>query len=155
MHFATARSLLLVHGLALGGLALGLIGCDQAEHVDAVSFEDGVMRDTEGGAFRVSLHSRTGLEVGASELVAHVGFHDPADPDGPGFGVPGARVHLDAFPVDGEGGTVELEATYVGEGHYAFDGLEFSDPGAWEFEFNIEVGETLDESVSFAFEIDG
>lgn len=147
MESATLRSLLLVPALLLG-----LAGCDPSQHVDITSFEDGISKDTEGGAFRVSLYARDGLEVGANELIALVGFHDPGDPLGPGVGVPGASVHLDVFPVDGEGEPIEIVGVHVGDGRYEFD-LELSDPGAWQFEFGIEVGATLDESVAFAFEI--
>lgn len=117
------------------------------------AFEDGVAKDTEGGAFRVLLYSREGLDVGANELVARVGFHDPEDPLAPGYGIPGARVHLDAWPIDGDGATVELDGAYVGDGRYVFDALELSAAGAWQLDFSIQVGETLDESVAFAFEV--
>jgi hypothetical protein len=62
-------------------------------------------------------------------------------------------VHVDVFPVSGEGEPIELQAVYVEDGKYMFENVELSDPGAWQFEFNIQVGETLDESVAFAFEI--
>lgn len=139
--------------LLLFGLALGLAGCDPAEHVEVTAFEDGVGKDTEGGAFRVVLYAREGLAVGDNELVTHVGMHDPGDPLAPGYGIPGARVHLDAWPIDGDGEAVEFEGVYVGDGRYLFEELELSAPGAWQFDFSIEVGETLDESVAFAFEV--
>jgi hypothetical protein len=153
MDVATPRALLLVPGLALV-----LFGCDHdliepTEPVEVLEFEDGVSKDTEGGAFRVVLYARKGLDVGTNELVTRVGFHDPSDPLGPGYGIPGARVHVDVFPIDGEGEAIELDAVYVGDGRYVFEELSLSDPGAWQFEFGIEVGETLDESVAFAFEI--
>jgi hypothetical protein len=152
MNLATPRALLFVPGLALG-----LAGCDPepTELVEVTSFEHGIGKDTEGGAFRVVLYSREGLEVGSNELVARVGFHDPSDPLAPGYGIPGARVRVDVFPVSGEGEPLELEAIYAEDGCYLFEDLELSAPGAWQFEFEIEVGETLDESVAFAFEIDG
>lgn len=150
MEFTTIRSSLL-----LLGLALGLVGCDPSAPVDVTVFENGVTKDTEGGAFRVVLNARDGLEVGENVLSAHVGFHDPGDPSGPGYGVPSARVHLDAYPIDGEGDMLERDGVHIGDGRYLFDDLELSDPGAWEFDFTIGVGETIDESVSFAFAIDG
>lgn len=150
MGFSALRSSLL-----LLGLGLALAGCDPSEPVNATAFEDGVSKDTEGGAFRVVLNARGTLDVGANELMAHVGFHDPADPSGPGFGVPSARVHLDAYPIDGGGEAVELDGVHVGDGRYLFDDLELSAAGAWQFEFTIEAGKTIDESVAFAFEIPG
>jgi hypothetical protein len=148
MGSSTLRSSLLLLGLALAG-------CDLSDPVYAMPFENGVTKDTEGGAFRVVLDARGGLDVGTNELSARVGFHDPGDPTGPGFGVPSARVHLDASPIDGDGEAVSLEGIHIGDGHYAFDDLELSDPGAWQLDFTIEVGKTIDESVSFAFEIGG
>jgi hypothetical protein len=153
MEFTTLRSSLL-----LFGLAFGLAGCDASEPaspLEVTVFEDGVSKDTEGGAFRVVLNARGGLEVGANALSARVGFHDPGDPTGPGYGVPSVRVHLDAYPIDGEGEVMELDGVHVGDGRYLFEDLDLSDPGAWQFDFTIGAGETIDESVSFAFQIDG
>jgi hypothetical protein len=150
MEFTTFRSSLL-----LLGLAFGLAGCDPSEHVEVTPFENGVSKDTEGGAFRVELSARGGLEVGANTLSAHVGFHDPSDPEGPGYGVPSVRVHLDAYPIDGDGDVMEVDGVHIGDGRYLFDGLRLSDPGAWEFDFTIGAGETIDESVRFALDIDG
>jgi hypothetical protein len=146
MGSTTLRSSLLLFGLALAG-------CDLSDPVHAVPFENGIMKDTEGGAFRVMLDARGGLEVGSNELMAHVGFHDPSDPSGPGYGVPSVRIHLDAHPIDGAGEAVELEGVHIGDGRYFFDKLELSDAGAWEFDFVIEAGATIDESVSFAFQV--
>lgn len=150
MPFATLRVLVLVPVVSFA-----LVGCDlgPSEMVEVTTFEDGVTKDTEGGAFRVVLHSSENLEVGQNEVVARVGMHDPADPLGPGWGIPGALVQVDVFPVDGEGEPVQLTGEYIGDGCYLFADLELSDPGAWQFEFAIHVGETLDESVAFAFEI--
>jgi hypothetical protein len=147
MGLPTLRCSLLVFGLALG-----LVACDPHE-LEVTTFEDGVAKDTEGGAFRVVLYAREGLGVGGNELIARVGFHDPSDPLAPGYGIPGARVHLDAWPLDGDGEPIELEGSYVDDGRYSFDDLELSAAGAWQFEFSIEIGETLDESVAFAFEV--
>lgn len=139
--------------LLLFGLALGLAGCDPSAPVAVTAFEDGVAKDTEGGAFRVVLYARGGLTIGDNELVTRVGFHDPGDPLAPGYGIPSARVHLDAWPIDGDGEAVEFEGVHVGDGRYLFDDLELSTAGAWQFDFVIQVGETLDESVAFAFEV--
>jgi hypothetical protein len=139
--------------LLLLGLALGLAGCDPSEHVEVTAFEDGVAEDTEGGAFRVVLYARDGLAVGSNELVVHVGFHDPGDPLAPGYGIPGAHVQLDAWPIDGEGEAVVLDGVHIGDGRYLFDDLELSAAGAWQLDFSIQVGKTMDESVAFAFEV--
>jgi hypothetical protein len=121
--------------------------------VEVTPFEDGIAKDTEGGAFRVVLYDREGLAVGANELVARVGFHDPGDPLAPGYGIPGARVHLDAWPIDGDAEAIELDGVHIGDGRYLFDDLELSAAGAWQFDFSIEVGQTMDESVAFAFQV--
>jgi hypothetical protein len=139
--------------LLVFGLAFGLAGCDPTEPLAVTEFEDGVGKDTEGGAFRVVLYAREGLAAGDNELIARVGFHDPDDPLAPGYGIPGARVQLDAWPLDGRGEAIERVGVYIEDGRYLFDDLELSAEGAWQFEFSIEVGETLDESVAFAFEV--
>lgn len=139
--------------MLLFGLALGLAGCDPSEHVEVTAFEDGVSKDTEDGAFRVVLYAREGLSVGANELVTHVGMHDPSDPLAPGYGIPGARVHLSAWPIDVDADAVQSVGVHVGDGRYLFEDLELSAAGAWQFDFSIEVGETIDESVAFAFEV--
>lgn len=135
------------------GLALGLTGCEPSEPVQVIAFEDGIAEDTEGGAFRVVLYAREGLTMGANELVVHVGLHDPGDPFAPGYGIPSARVQLDAWPIEGAGEAVELEGVHIGDGRYLFDDLELSAAGAWQFDFSIQVGKTMDESVAFAFEV--
>ena len=115
--FTSLRSLL-VPALLTCGLALA--GCDlepegaEAE-LEAQSFESGVAKDTEGGAFRVMLLSREGLGTGANDLIARVGFHDPADPMAPGAGIPGATVRLDAYQVDGSAHLRDLEPSYIGD----------------------------------------
>lgn len=135
-----------------------LVGCDADEDpatfADAETFEDGVTKDTDGGAFRIMLESREGLALGPNTLVVHVGFHDPMDPEGPGIGVPGADISLDAHMPAGAAGLDGLDATYLGEGRYLIEDLDLSEAGVWQLDLAIAVGETIDESVAFAFEID-
>jgi hypothetical protein len=146
---------LLHSSLPAFALTLAVLGgCDgQEPEIDAAPFEDGVSEDTEGGAFRVVLSSRQGLSVGENNLVTRVGFHDPNDPLDPGRGIPGADVRLDAFTADGESHVSDLQGSYLGDGRYEFSDLVLDRPGVWRFEFSIAVGETIDESVAFAFEI--
>ncbi|PRP92150.1 hypothetical protein ENSA5_50970 [Enhygromyxa salina] len=144
--------------LALFGFGACLAGCDvdneDLEAVDARAFEEGVAKDTEGGAFRVVLYSRDGLTVGAKNtMIARVGFHDPNAPEDPGLGIPGAELTLDAHLASGEFFADAVEATYIGEGRYQITGLELPEAGVWQFDFYIAVGETIDESVAFVFEI--
>lgn len=121
--------------------------------VEAEAFESGVAKDTEGGAFRVILEARSDLELGSNDLIARVGFHDPADPTGPGFGVPSAEVMLDAYQVDGDGYVDGIIGSHIGEGRYEFNDVQLDDVGVWQLEFSIAVGATIDESVGFTFEI--
>ncbi len=144
--------------LALCAGALALSACDSEDQevggVVAQQFEEGVAQDTEGGAFRVVLTSRGGLEAGdESTLIARVGFHEPSDPDGPGKGVPGATVQLDAYMPNGAGYIESIEATYLNDGQYLLEGIELDQAGTWRFELGIEVGQTIDEHVAFSFNI--
>ncbi|KIG15986.1 hypothetical protein DB30_05040 [Enhygromyxa salina] len=138
-------------------MALTLGACDSdsqdLEASRAEVFEDGVAKDTEGGAFRVMLFSREGLEVGDNSLIAHVGFHDPHDPTDPGVGIPDADVLLDAYMPSGAGFVGDLEGRYLGDGRYEITGLELSEPGIWRLELSIAVGATIDESVHFVFSV--
>jgi hypothetical protein len=142
-------------------LALACIastGCDGAEPdpddaIRAEPFVDGVHKDTEGGAFRIALFARDGLQPGPNQLIVRVGFHDPGDPDGLGVGVPAAIVHLDAFALDGSAQQLDLEASYLSDGRYLIDDLALS-ASDWSFELRIEAGATIDESVAFAFVVE-
>lgn len=147
-----ARSVLV---LALCAAPL-LAACDTDGDIGAFAvdgFEDGVTRDTDGGAFRVMLESRDGLAVGDNTLIVRVGFHDPSDPEGPGVGVPGATVTLDASMPNGAGYLDGLEATELDDGRYLVEGVALDQAGVWRFELGVEVGETLDESVGFGFDV--
>lgn len=99
------------------------------------------------------LEARDELKAGSNDLVAHIGFHDPADPTGPGFGVPSAEVMLDAYQVDGDGYVDGIIGSHIGEGRYEFNDVQLDAAGVWQLEFSIVVGETIDESVGFTFEI--
>jgi hypothetical protein len=147
-----------MHRFALISLVMvGSLACDEGEpdlDLDAAPFVDGIARDTEGGAFRVTLDSRDDLlEVGDNSLVVHVGFHHPDDPLDPGLGIPGARVSLEAWmPLDA--GEHVIVASELGEGRYAIDPLPLDRPGTWQIDMRIEVGQTLRETVSFAFVVE-
>lgn len=147
-----------MHRFALVSLVVvGSLACDEGEpdfELDAAPFVDGVARDTEGGAFRVTLDSRDDqLEVGDNLLVAHVGFHHPDDPLDPGLGIPGARVTIEAWMPFDEGERVVV-ARELGEGRYAIDSLLLDRAGTWQIDMTVEVGQTLREPVSFAFVVE-
>lgn len=151
--FALALQVSLVVFASLGSLA-----CDDGENpveLEAEPFLDGVAHDTVGGAFRVSLDSRDdALKVGDNLLVAHVGFHRPDDPLDPGLGIPGARVSVEAWmPLD-DAPSATLEASELGEGRYRFDSLVLDRPGIWQLDMRVEVGETMRETVTFAFVVE-
>jgi hypothetical protein len=149
----------MVGGRALGVaglvLALALTGCD-AEHreeVPAQTFEDGLAKDSEAGAFRVVLTAPEGLGVGRNTLFVRLGFHDPRDPLAPGRGIPGAEVTLDAWMPKGKGAVDGIHGVHVGDGVYEIDELILSKAGVWQLDFALAVGEGVDDSVSFAFVI--
>lgn len=144
--------------LCLTFLAVTATGCDPGQYEDiggpeAQAFVEGVAKDTEGGAFRVTLTSRGGLAVGDNGLIVRVGFHDPNDPLDPGRGIPKAEVQLDGWTNAGEFAITTAEPTYLGDGQYLFEDLRLPEGGVWNFDISIAVGATLDESVSFAFVI--
>ncbi|NJK33336.1 MAG: hypothetical protein HC927_13560 [Deltaproteobacteria bacterium] len=142
--------------LALTASVFALPACDEADDpVEVTDFANGISADTEGGAFRVSLQSDSGeLHVGSNQLEIRVGFHNPDDPFDPGKGIPGASVQVLAWMPHDEGATDHIRAAYVGDGIYRFDNLEIDRSGVWQLDFDIDVGETLREDVSFAFMIE-
>lgn len=154
-------------GPAVSALALGFVvtlgGCDTSADemlISAESFEQGVAKDSEGGAFRVVLSTPAGfdegLRVGENTLIVRLGFHDPDDPFAPGHGIPAAEVQLDAWmpSPQGSGGSVDgLRGVHVGDGRYEITGLTLPEPGVWQLDFALAIGENVDDSVSFAFVI--
>ncbi|WP_217909913.1 hypothetical protein [Pseudenhygromyxa sp. WMMC2535] len=126
--------------------AYGDIGAsDQAE-----SFYQGMAKDTEGGAFRVTLSTREGGALVAQEptgLIVRVGFHDPEDPSDPGQGIPEADLLLDAWTT--QDSARAPDPVYIGDGRYLFEAFELEEGGVWHLDLAIAVGATLDESVQF------
>jgi hypothetical protein len=147
MHRFLAASLI---ALVLGSTACDSAGDPAVEIVPAETFEDGVAKDSDAGAFRVVLTTDGGLTVGENTLIVRLGFHEPDDPLAPGRGIPGADVTLDAwmphddFEVDG------LRGVYVGDGSYEI-AWEVPTPGVWQLDFDLAVGDGVQDSVSFAF----
>jgi hypothetical protein len=144
--------------LAVTTLALAfaptLAACDieepGVEVVSAETFEEGVAKDSDGGAFRVVLTTEDGLEVGENTLVVRLGFHDPDDPAGPGRGIPGADVRLEAWMPYGDGAVSDLRGVYLGDGEYAVE-VDLPERGIWQMDFDLRVGDGISDSVSFAF----
>jgi len=145
-------------GLLASVLALAcasvLTACDpepaEVELVAAESFTEGVAKDSEAGAFRVVLSAEDGLRVGENTLIVRLGFHDPDDPLATGRGIPGADVALYAWMPQGDGAVDGVRGVYVGDGRYRLD-LEIPEPGVWQLDFDLAVGDGVDDSVSFAF----
>jgi hypothetical protein len=131
-----------------------LAGCDtepeEVELVPAETFAEGVAKDSDVGAFRVMLSTADGLAVGDNTLFIRLGFHDPHDPTAPGQGIPGADVVLDAWMPHGDGSIEGVRGIYKGDGEYEIE-LELSEPGVWQLDFDLAVGEGVHDSVSFAF----
>ncbi len=142
--------------VVLASLGVGLTACDAEELPVAQTFVNGIAADTEGGAFRVVLHSESGnLEVGSNQLDVRVGFHLPDDPTDPGKGIPGAAVRVSAWMPHDEGALEPLSAVYQGDGIYRVERLELEQPGIWQLDIDIDVGKTMRENVSFAFIVEG
>jgi len=149
------RSGLLAALLSLSCVAV-LAGCDpepsEVEVVPAETFTEGVAKDSEAGAFRVVLSADDGLAVGENTLRLRLGFHDPQDPAAPGRGIPGADVSVYAWMPHGDGALDGVRGVYVGDGEYEL-ALELPEPGVWQLDFDLAVGDGVDDSVSFAFVI--
>ena len=128
---------------------------DSLEYRAVEDFQDGMARDSDQGAFRVVLWSDDGeLEVGRNDLVVRLGFHDPSDMEGPGQGIPGAHVDLDAWmPTANETMTTEPVVTYIGDGQYRVENVVLPEAGVWNFDFDVAVGDNMHETISLAFAI--
>jgi hypothetical protein len=141
--------------VSLLALVLGSTACDTAddptvELVSAETFEEGVAKDSDAGAFRVVLSSDHGLKVGENTLVVRLGFHDLHDPAAPGRGIPGADVMLDAWMPHDDLEVSGLRGVYVGDGSYEIT-WDIPEPGVWQLDFELAVGDGVQDSVSFAF----
>lgn len=147
------RSRLAATTLALA-FASTLAACDfedpGVDLVPAETFQEGVAKDSDGGAFRVVLTTEDGLEVGDNTLFIRLGFHDPEDPDDPGRGIPGAAVEVEAWMPYGDGALSEVRGVYLDDGEYELE-LDLPEPGIWQLDFDIGVGDGITDSVSFAF----
>lgn len=117
-------------------------------------FEDGMTCDSDAGAFRVILWSDTGdIQVGRNDLVVRLGFHDPSNPDDRGKGIPGAAIDLDAWMAEADGAmTSEPTVEYLGDGQYRIENVVLDQAGVWNFDFEVEIGEHMYDSISLAFE---
>ncbi len=137
--------------LALG--ALGAAGCD-LEPVSAAPFEDGERKLTNRGAFAVELWSAQGApSLGPNLFYVDVAMPDPSDPQALGWAIPDARLHATAYQPNGDGATEATIVQYVGGGRYQVEGLVFDEPGVWALDVDIEVGQSMDEQVTFTFEL--
>lgn len=133
----------------------GLAGCATGEQLDAGEYIDGERKLTEDGAFTVVLSNEDGMAtVGENTFYLRVAMPDPNDPEAEGKGIPGATVELDAYmPNDRLSMEVVPAISYVGDGEYMIEGVVLEQAGIWQLDFNIAVGQTVTETVSFAFEV--
>ncbi len=143
---------LLVAALLLAPVA----GCAQSEEIDAGEYVDGERKLTSDGAFTVVLSNEDGAPVvGDNTFYLDVQFPDPHNPRADGKGIPGAKITLDAYMPNGElSMDVVPEVSYMGHGQYMFDGVVLEEPGVWQLDFQIAVGNTVRETVSFAFTVE-
>lgn len=147
--------------LALALFAPLATACDTGEELDSgvravENFEDGMICDSDQGAFRVTLWSDSGdIEVGANNLIVRLGMFDPNDIEGAGKGIPGANIDLDAWmPTADEAMDAEPTVEYIGDGQYRFENVVLTDEGVWNFDFSVAVGQNMQESISLAFSVD-
>ena len=151
--------MLIRRALLATALILPLAACDTGDTTDetvtAERFAGEMGCDTTDNAFRVVLNSDTdALIVGQNDLTFRLGMHDPTDAEAPGFGIPNARIDLDVWQPNGDGTmSVEPDIFYIGEGEYRIENVVVPESGVWQFDFTVEVGETMMDSVELAFEI--
>ncbi len=132
-----------------------IAGCAQSEEIDAGEYVDGERKFTRHHAFTVELYNEDGAPtVGENTFFVRVAFPDPHDPEAEGKGIPNANITLDAhMPNEDVSMRTAPEVTYLGAGEYMIEGVRLERAGTWQFDFGINVGETVRESVSFAFEL--
>lgn len=130
-------------------------GCDESESVEADRYVDGTTVETDLGAFDVTLSSESGdASLGENAFVLRVAFPDPTDPEAEGKGVPNARIELDAWMPNADHAMyVEPSVTYLGDGEYLVAPVLLDQSGVWSLDFDIAVGETIDETASFVFSL--
>jgi hypothetical protein len=142
--------------IAFCGLLAPLAACAQSDEVDSAPYVDGARKFTDHRAFAVELYNEDGAPaVGENTFYLRVEFPDPTDPEARGRGIPNATVELDAYmPNDDLSMDVVPSVTYLGDGEYAIEGVVLEQTGVWQLDFDIAVGKTVRESVSFAFVVD-
>lgn len=150
-YFSSMIRLLPVLVLACG--ALSATGCDP-EPVEAAPFEDGQRLLTSRGAFAVQLWSAQGEpSLGVNTFYVDVAMPDPSSPETLGWGIPDAQLNVTAHQPNGDAATEASIVQYVGAGRYQVEGLVFDEPGVWSLDVDIEVGQSMDEQVTFTFEL--
>jgi hypothetical protein len=130
------------------------VGCDDgSDPVDADVFQGEATAMTDLGAFEVTLGDADGeTGVGMNDFSVKVAMPNPT---GDAQGIPNATIVVDAhMPNDGHDMTVEPTVHYVGNGEYVLDGVLLDQPGVWQVDLYIQVGETIDEAVSFTFAVE-
>ena len=135
------------------------VACAQSEGTDPVeagAFEEGMTQTTSNGAFTVELrHGYGGPTVGMNDFVIRIAVPHPSDPENDGWGVPNAAIDVVAsMPNDGISMDATPKITYRADGFYEIEGVEFTAAGVWQLEFDIAVGETIEEYVAFTFVVD-
>jgi hypothetical protein len=120
--------------------------------VEADPYIDGTTLSTDGGAFEVTLWTTKGAMVeGENQMWIRVAMPDPMVGD-EARGIPNADITLDAWMPNAEHDSpTEPIVTYVTDGQYRIDNVELDHQGVWQLDFDIEVGKTIDEQVSFVF----
>ena len=142
---------------SLAMTSLALTACDSEEAPEdrgsVAAYVDGTDALTDHGAFKVTLfHDAGAPSVGTNTFYVRVAM--PAfDNMNDGTGIPSADITMSAYQLDDDAVMRSLpRVSYDGDGVYRIDDVELDAAGQWSFDFDIAVGETIRESVSFAFE---
>ena len=124
------------------------------EYAEVIEYVDGAKARTSNGAFEVTLFSEEGeAQSGANVFYLRVAMPDPADEGGEGWGVPEADIGADVECDEATVSAVDQRVTYEGDGTYRVDAVELGS-GTCELSFDIAVGETIRENVSFFFSVE-
>lgn len=131
------------------------VGDGELEYAGLAELSEGAEAMTTQGAFKVSVWTEDGAaHAGENTFYVRVAMPEPGNPLADGRGIPNARVSVDAF------GDASDDAEFVSanriteqaDGVYMVEGVMLSE-GDWELDVAIEVGETVDDDVTFYFSI--
>lgn len=141
--------------LILAILILAASGCAGEDTVDAEAFVDGERKLTDDGAFAVELwHENGAPTLGENDFLFRLEFPDPNDP-GDGKGIPAARIAVDCWMPNADHSMPVNPMVIPGAaGDYQMSHIVFDEPGVWQLDFEIAVGKSVVDEVSYVFTVD-